>query len=65
MSDHLSRKELKTDKIHDAFEHGAEAVYSHKQVTLIVLLVILVVVGGYGGLEHLPRSADGGGFRRV
>lgn len=49
MSEHISRKELKTDKIHDAFEHGAEAVFSHQQVTLIVLLVILVVVAGYGG----------------
>jgi len=49
VSEHISRKELKTDKIHEAFEHGAEAVFSHKQVTLMVLLVILVVVAGYGG----------------
>ena len=49
MSEHISRKELKTDKIHDAIEHGAEAVFSHKQVTLIALLVLLVVVAGYGG----------------
>jgi predicted negative regulator of RcsB-dependent stress response len=49
VSEHISRKELKTDKIHDAIEHSAEAVYSHKQVTLIVLLVVLVVAVGYGG----------------
>ncbi len=49
MSEHISRKELKTDKIHDAIEHSAEAVYSHKQVTLIVLLVVLVVAAAYGG----------------
>jgi hypothetical protein len=49
LPEHISRKELKTDKIHDAFEHGAEAVYSHKQVTLIVLLVVLVAAAGYGG----------------
>jgi len=48
LPEHISRKELKKDKIHDAFEHGAEAVYSHKQTTLIVLLVVLVVVAGYG-----------------
>jgi predicted negative regulator of RcsB-dependent stress response len=48
VSEHISRKELKTDKIHDAIEHGAEAVFSHKQVTLIVLLVVLVVAAGYG-----------------
>jgi hypothetical protein len=49
VAEHISRKELKTDKIHDAIEHGAEAVFSHKQVSLIVMLVILVVALGYGG----------------
>lgn len=48
MSDHISRKELKQDKIHDAIEHGAEAFYLHKQITLIVLFVILVGAIGYG-----------------
>jgi len=42
LAEHISRKELKTDKIHDAIEHSAEAVYSHKQITLAVLLVVLV-----------------------
>jgi hypothetical protein len=42
VAEHISRKELKTDKIHDAIEHSAEAVYSHKQITLAVLLVVLV-----------------------
>ena len=41
MAEHISRKELKTDKIHDAIEHSAEAVYSHKRITLGVLLVTL------------------------
>ena len=49
MAEHISRKELKTDKIHDAIEHGAEAVFSHKQVSLIVVVVILIVALGYGG----------------
>jgi predicted negative regulator of RcsB-dependent stress response len=49
LPEHISRKELKTDKIHDAIEHSAEAMYSHKQVTLIVLLVVLVIAAGYGG----------------
>jgi predicted negative regulator of RcsB-dependent stress response len=49
LPEHISRKELKTDKIHDAIEHGAEAVFSHKQVTLIALLVVLLVAIGYGG----------------
>ena len=50
LAEHISRKELKQDKIHDAIEHSAEAVYSHKQVTLIVVLVVLLVLAaGYGG----------------
>jgi hypothetical protein len=49
VAEHISRKELKTDRIHDAIEHGAEAVFSHQQVTLAVLLVVLVVAVGYGG----------------
>jgi hypothetical protein len=48
LSDHISRKELKQDKIHDAIEHGAEAFYLHKQITLVVLLVILAGAVGWG-----------------
>jgi len=48
LPEHISRKELKQDRIHDAIEHGAEAVYSHKQVTLIVVLVVAVIAAGYG-----------------
>ena len=49
MSDHISRKELKHDRIKETIEHGAEAVISHGQFTLIVVIVILVVALGYGG----------------
>ncbi|MDP9339598.1 MAG: tetratricopeptide repeat protein [Acidobacteriota bacterium] len=49
MADHISRKELKQDKIKETLEHGAEAVYSHGQLTLAVLLVLLVAAAGYGG----------------
>jgi len=45
VSEHITRKELKQDKIKETFEHGAEAVFSHRTLTLIVLLVILAVVG--------------------
>lgn len=48
MAEHISRKELKQDKIHDAIEHGAEAFYLHKQFTVIVLLVVLAGAIGYG-----------------
>jgi tetratricopeptide (TPR) repeat protein len=48
VSQHISRKELKQDKIHDAIEHGAEAFYLHKQFTVIVLLAVLAGAIGYG-----------------
>ena len=48
MPEHISRKELKQDRIHDAIEHSAEAVYSHKQVALVVVLVVGVIAAGYG-----------------
>jgi hypothetical protein len=49
VSEHISRKELKQDKIKETIEHGAEAVISHGQFTLIVVLVALFVALGYGG----------------
>jgi len=48
VSEHISRRELKQDKIHDAIEHGAEAFYLHKQVTLAVLLLVLAGAVAYG-----------------
>jgi hypothetical protein len=47
--DHISRKELKQDKIKETIEHGAEAVISHGQFTLIVVVLALAVALGYGG----------------
>src|SRR6266851_6294384 len=49
VSDHISRKELKQDKIKETIEHGAEAVISHGQFTLIVVILVLAVALGYGG----------------
>lgn len=49
MPDHLSRKELKQDKIHDAIEHGAEAVFSHTTVLAASVLAVAVVAVVYGG----------------
>ena len=49
MTEHISRKELKQDKIKETIEHGAEAVFSHSQLTLMVLIVVLVIVSAYGG----------------
>ena len=49
MSEHLSRKELKQDKIRESIEHGAEAVYSDSQVAAAAVGAILLVVLVYGG----------------
>jgi len=60
VSEHISRKELKQDKIHDAIEHGAEAFYVHKLFTLIVLLVILAGAIAYGSwtIYHDRQTAE-------
>lgn len=49
MADHISRKELKQDKLRESFEHGAEAVYSHSTVVAIAIGVVILVVLAYGG----------------
>src|SRR5258705_13187197 len=62
VSEHISRKELKQDKIKETIEHGAEAVISHGLFTLIVVLVILAVALGYGGwhfyIQHQTDAAS-------
>ena len=47
MPEHISRKELKQDKIHDAIEHGAEAVFSHTTVLAAAVLAVAIVAVGY------------------
>jgi hypothetical protein len=49
VSEHLSRKELKQDKIHDAIEHGAEAVFSHTTVLAAAILAVVLVAVSYAG----------------
>jgi len=49
VAEHISRKELKQDKIHDAIEHGAEAVFSHTTVLAAAILVVVVVAVSYAG----------------
>jgi predicted negative regulator of RcsB-dependent stress response len=51
---------LKHDKIKETLEHGAEAVYSHSQLTLALLLVILVAGAVYGGwrIYHDRKTAE-------
>jgi predicted negative regulator of RcsB-dependent stress response len=49
VAEHISRKELKQDKIRESIEHGAEAVYSHSRAVGLILVVALLGVAGYAG----------------
>lgn len=49
MPEHISRKELKQDKVRETFEHGAEAVLSHTRLASIAILALIVVAAGYFG----------------
>jgi hypothetical protein len=68
VSEHISRKELKQDKVRETFEHGAEAVLSHTRLASIALLVLIVVAAGYFGWkiysnqqnEHAQAAFDEG-----
>lgn len=62
MAEHISRKELKHDKVRETFEHGAEAVLSHSRVASIALLALIFVAAGYLGWrfynEHQTERAQ-------
>ena len=62
MAEHISRKELKQDKIKETIEHGAEAVLSHGQFAGIVVAIVLAAAIGYGGwhfyIEHQTAKAS-------
>jgi predicted negative regulator of RcsB-dependent stress response len=57
LAQHLSRKELKTDEVRETFAHGAEAVMSHQQLTLYLLIAAIVVaVGIFGWKTYAERQ---------
>lgn len=49
MAEHISRKELKQDRIRESIEHGAEAFYSHGKAIAVVVAVALLAAIGYAG----------------
>jgi predicted negative regulator of RcsB-dependent stress response len=49
LAQHISRRDLKTDEVRDTFERGAEAVLSHQQLTLYLLIAAIVVAVGVFG----------------
>ena len=58
MSEHISRKELKQDKVRETFEHGAEAVLSHTRIAGIVALAAILLLGGYFGWKFYTDRQD-------
>jgi predicted negative regulator of RcsB-dependent stress response len=59
VTEHLSRKELKQDKVRETFEHGAEAVLSHTKLASIAVLVLLLAGLGYFGWKIYADRQNG------
>jgi predicted negative regulator of RcsB-dependent stress response len=57
--EHISRKELKHDRVRESFEHGAEAVLSHTRVLSMVLLVVIIGAAGYLGWKFYDQRQTG------
>jgi hypothetical protein len=57
LTQHISRKELKTDEVRDTLAHGAEAVLSHQRLTLYLLIAAAVVaLGVFGWKTYSERQ---------
>ncbi len=59
MTEHISRKELKQDKVRETFEHGAEAVLSHTRLASIALLVVILAAAAYLGWKFYTDRQTG------
>jgi tetratricopeptide (TPR) repeat protein len=55
---HISRKELKQDKIRESIEHSAEAVYSHSKAVGVAVVVIVIAVAIYAGWNFYSRRQN-------
>jgi predicted negative regulator of RcsB-dependent stress response len=68
---HIPRKQLKKDEVRETLQYGADAVLSHQQATLYVLIVAIVVaLGVFGWKTYTERqtvkaSAEFDGAMRV
>jgi len=57
LTQHVSRKELKKDEVRDTFMQGFQALASHQQATLyIVIAALLVVLGVFGWRTYTSRQ---------
>lgn len=54
---HISRRDLKKDEFRETFAHGAEAVLSHQQLTLYLLIAAIVIaLGVFGWRTYSQRQ---------
>jgi predicted negative regulator of RcsB-dependent stress response len=57
LAQHISRRELKKDEVRDTFERGAEALLSHQQLSLYLLIAAVVVaLGIFGWRTYTQRQ---------
>ena len=59
MTEHISRKELKHDKVRETFEHGAEAVLSHTRLASIAVLALILAASAYLGWKFYSERQTG------
>jgi predicted negative regulator of RcsB-dependent stress response len=59
VTEHISRKELKQDKVRETFEHGAEALLSHTRLASVALLVLMLAAVGYLGWKFYSDRQTG------
>jgi predicted negative regulator of RcsB-dependent stress response len=54
---HIPRKQLKKDEVRETLAHGADAVLSHQQLTLYILIVaVAVALGVFGWKTYSERQ---------
>jgi predicted negative regulator of RcsB-dependent stress response len=57
LAQHISRRELKKDEVRETFAHGAQAILSHQQFTLYLVIVVVVIgLGIFGWKTYSERQ---------
>lgn len=57
MPQHIPRKQLKKDEVRETLQHGADALLSHQQATLYILIIAIVVaLGVFGWKTYTERQ---------
>jgi hypothetical protein len=56
VAQHISRRELKKDEVRETLVHAGEAVYSHQQLVMYLLLAAVIVAAGILGWKAYTQS---------